>query len=101
MIVVRDSINVPFEIEVREAGEPLDISSATTKDIILEKPNSKETVTLAASFVGTGADGRIIARSATNDIDEIGPWRVYAHIVDGSYDFYTPYSEFVVVDRYI
>ena len=101
MIVVRDSINVPFEVEIHEGGEPLDISASTTEDIILEKPNSKEKVTIAGAYVNTGTDGRLLGRSATNNLDEVGTWRVYAHVVTGSYDIYTPPSTFQVVDRKI
>jgi len=99
MIVVRDSINVPFEVECREQGEPLDISGSTTEDIILEKPKSKEKLTLAGAYVNSGTDGRLIARSATDDINEVGEWRIYAHVITGSYDIYTPPSTFTVVDR--
>lgn len=101
MIAVRDSVNVPFEIEIREQGEPLDVSGATTKDVILEKPNSEEKVTLAAAFVNTGTDGRIVGRTAMGDLDQVGTWRVYAHIVGGAYDVYTPPSIFEVVSRYV
>lgn len=100
MIVVRDSINVPFTIEIRENGEPVNISGASTKSIILEKPN-QEKVTLTGSFVNTGVDGLLVGRSSGDDIDQLGSWRFYALIVVGSYTCYTPPSTFTVVDRII
>ena len=101
MIVVRDSVNVLFEIEVREQGEPLDVSGASTKQIILERPNSREKVALTASFTNTGTDGRIYARSTAGDLAEIGQWKCYAYVAKGSYIVYTPPSSFTVLDRKI
>lgn len=61
----------------------VDVSSSTTKDIILRKPTPDSTkITLAASFVTDGIDGRIHVLTGSPSIwDTVGFWDIQAFIV--------------------
>lgn len=74
-------IGVLFDVLVTDYfDEVIDLSSATTKEIILKKPSGK-TVTKTASFVTDGIDGRISYLTIADDIDEVGVWQIQVHIV--------------------
>ena len=58
----------------------LDVSSASTKQIIFRKP-SGATLTKVASFSTDGTDGRIQYATIAGDIDESGIWQMQGYVV--------------------
>ena len=60
-------------------GNVLDISAATTKQIIFKKP-SGSLLTKTASFLTNGSDGKLSYISQDGDFDEIGTWKIQASI---------------------
>jgi len=58
----------------------LDISSATTKELVFKTPLGI-LKTKTASFTTDGTDGQIEWTTINGDLDEIGEWKLQAYIV--------------------
>jgi len=58
----------------------IDISSATTKTIILKKP-SGSSLEKAANFTTDGTDGYLSYTTQSDDLDEVGTWKIQAYVV--------------------
>lgn len=81
-----DAIGVAIEKTItNQDGAVVDVSSATTKNIVLKKP-SGSLLTKAASLVTDGTDGKIQYVTISGDLDETGRWEVQADIDVSSYD---------------
>lgn len=73
------AINLLIELQIREGYQILDISTATVKNIILEKPDSTVVVS-SGSFVTDGKDGLIYYRTSSTDLLQAGTYNVQAYI---------------------
>lgn len=58
----------------------MDISGATTKQIILEKPNNA-ILTVSGSFVTDGKDGLLYYSTVSGDLDQDGVYNAQAYLV--------------------
>lgn len=74
-------IGTVFEITIQDNGTVVDISEATTQEIIFKKPDVDTVVVKATSFVTDGSDGKIKYTVASGDLDVIGKWQIQARIV--------------------
>ena len=72
-----------------------DVSGATTKNIILKKPDGTK-LTKAASFSTDGTDGYIEYTTIAGDIDTVGDWELQAYIEEVSGGWYTDTANFKV-----
>ena len=85
-----------FELEILDQdGSVVDVSGATTKEVVLENPNGKAT-SYAASFTTDGTDGKIEYTLKEGDVDKTGIWRVQGYIVLPAGEWYTAKDNFVV-----
>lgn len=75
--------------------EVVDISTATTMEIIFSKPDGT-TVTQTAVFVTDGTDGAIRYFSQTGDLDQTGNWKVQGHVILPTGEWYSSISKFKV-----
>ena len=82
-----------------ETGGSLDLSGATTKQIIFLKPDDETTVTKTAIFTNDGTDGKIQYTTVANDWDTVGKWKVQARVVTPSGDWRTTKVVFWVLDN--
>lgn len=73
-------IGTRFLVTVKESGLPVDISTATTKEIIFKSP-SAAAVNKTATFFTNGSDGKIYYDLQSGDIDVEGTWKIQAYIV--------------------
>lgn len=82
----------------KSTGAALDISTATVKELRIEKPNGTR-VEWAMSFVTDGTDGlaRYITASSS-DLDLVGQWFVQGHVTSVTFDWYTDKTMVVVGD---
>lgn len=89
--------NTPtFEVTfLDDDGTALDISTATTRQILLAKPDDT-VLTNAAAFVTDGTDGKIEYVAVTTDIDQAGSWRVQGKVVTPTATWTTRVEEFPV-----
>mgnify|MGYP001567167843 FL=1 len=89
-------IGKDIEVTVMEDGAVLNISTATTKELIFTHADGT-TKTFAAAFVGTGTDGKIKYTTVlTSDFDKPGRWQVQWHVIVGSRNIKGEAKGFVV-----
>ena len=63
-------------------GKGIDISAATATEYEIEDPK-RNIATVTASFVNTGADGKLTYLLQSGDLDEGGVWKVRVKITEG------------------
>ena len=80
---------------VDENGDTIDVSGASTKQVLLEDPDGN-VAAKSADFVTDGTDGYIEYVTQANDLDEAGWWRAQGYIVTGSKSFKTQIERFEV-----
>lgn len=88
-IVQKGSIGVIFEVEfVDEDGAVIDISTATTKEILAQFSDGTTTA-FTAAFSNTGTDGKIrYVTESADDISIVGTLIIQGHVVSTDYDYY-------------
>lgn len=90
-----NNIGVAFTITIEDCDGAVDVSSATTKQLIFTKP-SGEKLTKDASLVNGGTDGVIRYTSVDGDLDELGNWKLQAYVVLGTTEYYSKVANFKV-----
>lgn len=93
-----DAINLLIKLEIREGYGVLDISSATTKNIIISKPNGNIINTIA-TFLTDGSDGMIYYKTVLGDLNQAGTYGIQAYIDMPSFTGYSIPTNFVVYDN--
>lgn len=84
--VQMDAIGVVIEVTVTEDDVVADLSTVTTKQLILRKPNGDE-LTKTALFTTNGSDGKLRYTTIAGDLDHIGTWKVQPYLVfPGGFD---------------
>ena len=73
-------IGTIFRLTIKDGDDVIDISGASTKDIVFTNPSGTKT-TQAGSFTNTGTDGQLQYASVSGDLDEVGTWEIQASIV--------------------
>ena len=73
-------IGTILRLTVKDGTDAIDLSAATTKEIVLRKP-SGSMVTKDATFTTDGSDGQIQYTTVADDLDEAGIWRIQARVV--------------------
>ena len=74
-------IGTVFRLTLKDCDDvAVDISSATTKEIIFKKPDGTQ-VTKAASFYSDGTDGIIEYSTIEDDLDMTGTWKIQAKVI--------------------
>jgi len=73
----------------------IDISDATTTEIILKKPDGT-TVHKTAYFLTDGVDGKIRYTAASGDFDLVGSWKIQGYIVTPSGEWSSEFESFKV-----
>lgn len=74
-----DDVGTIFRITLMDGSSPVDLTGATAKSIIFEKPD-KTSVSKDADFYTDGADGIIEYTIETDDLDMAGSWRIQAQV---------------------
>ena len=92
----KDDIGTVFLITFIEAGKAVDISGATTKDLIFRAPDSV-VATKAGSFDSDGTDGKLKYTTVSGDIDEAGHWHIQGFIIMSSGEFKSSIEDFYVL----
>jgi hypothetical protein len=71
-----------FTVTVEDENGVVNLSAATTKEIIFRKPGSANTtLTAPASFVTDGSDGKISYTFGLGDLSAAGKWQWQVHVV--------------------
>ena len=74
-----NDIGTDLQVTITETDAAVDISTATTLQVILKKPSGPE-VTKTASLLNTGTDGILHYTTVSGDIDEKGEWSYRAKV---------------------
>lgn len=90
------AINLLVELELREGYGVLDVSTATVKTIIIEKPDHTTLISASASFMTDGTDGLIYYRTVAGDLNQIGVYNVQAYVEMPSFTGYSTPTDFEV-----
>jgi len=94
-----DDIGTNFIVTIRDENEAIvDISTATTKNIIFRKPDGI-ILTKAGSFVTDGTDGKLKYAFQSGDLDTHGQWYAQAFIDFGSTEWYSDIEKFTVYNN--
>lgn len=91
----RNDIGTVFNITVKDGDEVVNLSGATTLNLIFKKPNG-DIVTKAAVVITDGTDGGIKYTTVDGDLDVAGMWRMQGFIVLGSNSWSTDIISFKV-----
>ena len=87
------------EVVLQQNGSVADISSATTREILFEKPDGSS-ITKSATFTTDGTDGKIYYDIESGVLDLPGIWRVQGRIATGAGSWKSSIGSFSV-DRNI
>lgn len=91
-----NDVGTQFLVTIVDANEnPMDISDATLKEIVFKKP-SGALVSKEAVFFSTGSDGKIYYVTQSDDLDEIGSWKIQCHVTTPTANWHTNFSAFKV-----
>jgi hypothetical protein len=91
--VRKDDEGTEFIVTFTEDDQAVDISAATTTEIVFKSPDG--TVTAQdASFVTDGTDGKLTYTTSSGDIDKEGLWLLQGHIVTPSGEWRTEMGKF-------
>lgn len=94
-------VGTVIQITITDAtsGSVVDISSASTKNFLFRKPDNS-VITHPATFVTTGADGKLQYTMIAGDLDQSGSWAIEAYLVLTAWSGYSNWA-FFTVDAHI
>jgi hypothetical protein len=76
-----NDIGTVLTITVKDGDSIVNISAATTYDIILGKPDGTS-VTKTGTWTTNGSDGKTEYTTVDGDLDQVGWWKIQAFIID-------------------
>lgn len=88
-------IGTIFRATVKDNGVARDISSATLRQLIFQKPD-ETTVTKTATLTTDGTDGKMQYTTILNDLDQAGRWVVQGYIETPAGKWHTDFYRFTV-----
>jgi hypothetical protein len=94
-VIQQDGIGTIFRLTVKEDNSAVDISTATTKQIIFQRPDG-EKLTKTATFTNTGTNGKIEYATVSGDLSLPGEWAYQGYVVMPSWSGYTSVKRFQV-----
>ena len=90
-----DDEGTQLEIQLTENGVAVDISTQSTMDITLKRPDGTS-VTRAGSFSTDGTDGKVHIITIAGDLSMYGTYWIQGHMVFSGWDGYSSIAEFEV-----
>jgi len=91
----RGDIGTAFVVTVKQGSNVIDISGATTAQILFEKPDGS-VLTKTASLTTDGTDGKMQYASQSGDLSVSGSWRLQGYLVLASWTGRTDVHTFEV-----
>jgi len=88
-------IGTVFEVTLYDCDVAVDLTGAITQEVIFLKPDGTK-VTKTTSFKTDGTDGIIQYASILDDLDQAGGWKLQAHIVLPSGEWWSDTDKFKV-----
>ena len=91
----QDDIGTKFLVTIYDGSSVINVSGASTKQIIFKKPAGTK-LTKSAAFHTDGTDGKIYYAAVADDLDEIGTYEIQGKVVITDGTFYTDIQTFKV-----
>ena len=90
-----NDIGTQFVLTVKDGSSAVDISGATTKQIIIQKPSGTK-ITASTTFSSDGVDGKMYYTTLADDLDEAGSYKLQGKVIISDGTFYTDITTFKV-----
>jgi len=90
-----NDIGTQFVLTVKDGSSAVDISGATTKQIIIKKPSGTK-ITVSTTFSTDGTDGKMYYTTVVDDLDETGSYKLQGKVIISDGTFYTDITTFKV-----
>lgn len=74
-------IGTVFEVTIMDGATAVNISGATTKELIFQLPDKTTKLTKTAVFKTDGVDGKLKYTTVAGDLSVAGSWQLQAYIV--------------------
>jgi hypothetical protein len=87
-----------FTIQDCDTATPVDVSSATSIEIIFKKADGSA-LTVSGAFFTDGTDGKVYYDTANEDVDKVGYWKVQGKVNFPEGKFYSDIHKFQVFDN--
>jgi len=94
----KEDIGTIFRATFKDGSDIVDISSATTKELIFKKP-SGSVVYKAGTFYSSGTDGQLQYTTVSGDLDETGLWSLQGYVEISSNKHKSDIYKFRVYDN--
>ena len=91
----KGDIGTQFTVTVQDGTTVVDISTASTKQLIFKKPGGT-ILTKSTSFVTDGTDGKMQYVSVDGDLSDDGVWKMQGNVIIGGNTFSTDITSFKV-----
>ena len=91
----KGDIGTQFTVTVQDGTTVVDISTASTKQLIFKKPGGT-ILTKSTSFVTDGTDGKMQYVSVDGDLSDDGVWKMQGKVIIGGNSFSTDITSFKV-----
>ena len=90
-----NDVGTKFLVTVTDGATAVNISSASTKQLIFKKPSGAKLIK-ATSFVTDGTNGEMQYSVAADDLDEAGTYKLQGKVIISDGTFYTDIQTFKV-----
>ena len=94
-----NNIKTPLQAIIEDDGTPIDISTASTKEIVFLKEGETASVTETAVFTTDGTDGAIEYAPVADFLTPGGLWRYQGRVVLGTQTFKSAWRRFLVKEN--
>jgi hypothetical protein len=92
-----NDIGTVFEATIMDGDDVVNVSTATTKQLIFRGNGSSKTKT--ATFTTDGTDGKIRYVTVTGDLDWAGQWEWQAYVVMPTGAWHSDTAQFIVYEN--
>ncbi len=89
-----------IRVTLLEAGSPVDVNDATTKQIRFKKPDNT-TVVKTAEFTHDGSDGEIEYQVEAGFYDQAGIWELQGRVEGPGYKYSSEVKTFAVLQNIV
>jgi len=97
--IQKNNVGTVFRMTFKDCdGVVIDISSASTKNMIFASPSGVSS-TKAGAFTTDGSNGQLDYTSEADFLNEAGTWSVQGHVIIGAQNFKSDISTFTVIDN--
>jgi len=96
--VHQNDIGTQILVSVYDDTSPVDLSGASTIEMIFKKPDGN-VLTKTAVLYGDGTDGVIVYTTVEGDLNVAGKWAIQVYVVIGSSSWKTNIAMFRVYEN--